>query len=300
MGGALGPMIGEGSIYEQLRRRPETPFDPLVGTGALVYDEAGGRDALADLHRGYLAVAADAGLPALALTDTWRASARRIAASRWAGEPVNGANVALLRAVIAERPGSPVLLGGLLGPDGDAYDAAAAPAREEARRLHAPQADALAAAGVDLLVTQTLPALGEALGLADAMAATFLPYVVSFVVRPDGTILDGTPLGDVVAALDDLDEPPAMLMANCVHPSILDAALRAAPTAVGRLVGLQANTAALSPEELDGAATLVGAEPTTFANELVAVARRHRLTLLGGCCGTDARHLAALARAMRA
>ena len=91
--------LGEGSIYERLRRNPDTPFDPQVGTGALVLDDVH-RDLLADVHRGYARIALDAGLPLLLQTDTWRCTATRIAASRWQGTDLNAANAELLRRAV--------------------------------------------------------------------------------------------------------------------------------------------------------------------------------------------------------
>jgi homocysteine S-methyltransferase len=293
-----GPTLAEGSVYERLRRRPDVPFDPQVGTGALVRDDAF-RDLLADVHRGYLRLALDAGRPMLLQTDTWRATGPRIAASRWRGENLNAATAALVRAVADEgrRAGGTVLVGGLLGPAGDAYDPSAALPREAAHAYHAPQAEALAAGAVDLLVCATVPALSEALGLADAMAATGRPYLVSVVVRPTGRLLDGTPLAEAVATIDGAADPaPLGYLLNCVHPRVADAALAASPPTGGRLLGLLANTSARDPDELDGLAELETAEPEPFAGELVAVARRRDLRLLGGCCGTGDEHIAALAR----
>ncbi len=84
-------------------------------------------------------------------------------------------------------------------------------------------------------------------------------------------------------------------MANCVHPSVLDSALEAEPGAAGRIGALQANTAALAPEELDGSTDLVTQDAESFADQIVDVARRRGLVVVGGCCGTDDRHIRAIA-----
>ena len=190
-----------------------------------------------------------------------------------------------------------MLVGGLLGPAGDAYDPSAALAHGEARAYHAAQAEALASAGVDLLLCATVPALSEALGLADAMGSTGQPYLVSFVVRPTGRLLDGTSLDEAVAEIDEAVDPaPTAYLLNCVHPRVADAALAASPRAVRRFVGLLANTSARDPDELDGLEELETAEPEPFARELVDVGARRGLHLLGGCCGTGDEHIAALAR----
>jgi homocysteine S-methyltransferase len=302
----LGPdsgapaVLGEGSVYERLRRHQGVPFDPSVGTGALALDTRY-RDILADVHRGYLQIALDHRLPALLQTDTWRASGRRIAASAWYGADLNRANVELLRAIADEgrAEGGTVVVGGLVGPAGDAYAPAEALTREEARAYHAEQAEALAAAGPDLLVAATLPALSEALGLAEALTATGLPVLIGFVVRPTGALLDGTPLDQAVATVQDsVDPAPLGYLLNCVHPRVADAALVASPGAAQHVLGLLANTSARSPEELDGLEELETAEPLLFAGEIARVAGIHGLGLVGGCCGTGDAHIDAIARSL--
>ena len=300
LGGGPGasPVLAEGSVYERLRRHPDVPFDQHVGTGALALDDRFA-DVLADVHRGYLRIGLDAGLPMLLQTDTWRATGSRIDASAWRDADLNRANADLVEAVAAEgrAAGGTVLVGGLLGPVGDGYDPAVALAHDEARARHARQAEALASAGVDLLLCATVPALSEALGLADAMGATGQPYLVGFVVRPTGRLLDGTPLDDAVAEIDEAVDPvPLAYLLNCVHPRVADAALAASPRAAGRFVGLLANTSARDPDELDGLEELETAEPEPFAREIADVGARRGLCLLGGCCGTGDDHIAALGR----
>lgn len=296
--GPLPPvLLGEGSIHERLRRSGKIPFDPVVGIAALVHDPRAAV-ILAEVHREYLAVAEQAGLPILLLTDTWRASASRIARSRLAGEPLNEQNVAFVDAL---RQGASVqtIVGGLLGPVGDAYRPGEAPDVELAYREHSRQAAELAGAGCELLLADTLPALPEAIGMARALTGTGLPSIVSFVLRPDGTLLDGTKLAEAIDRIDDATEHrPIGYLANCIHPEIFARALTASPSS--RVIGLQANTSALSPEELDGSSELHGADPDEFADAMLAVRDRFGLTLLGGCCGTDARHLAAVAARVRA
>jgi methionine synthase I (cobalamin-dependent) len=87
---------------------------------------------------------------------------------------------------------------------------------------------------------------------------------------------------------------------SCVHPLVLASALAARPAAPGRIIGLQANTSDLEPEELDGAAKLETAEPGAFARELAAVTRAFGLRVVGGCCGTGEEHIEALARLLAA
>lgn len=282
--------ITEGSVYERLRRHGALAFDPLIAHASLVYDEPS-RRVLEEVHREYLAIASQTGLPMLALTDTWRANRARLALSPLSDRPVNRDNVRFMKELLE---GSGVLLGGNVGPVGDAYRPEEALRREEAVRHHTPQIEELASAGVDFLQASTLPALEEAIGLARVMGGTGVPYLLSFVVRPSGTLLDRTPLSDVVRIIDDsVAAPPAGYLVNCVYPDrLMETPLPE------RLVGLQANASRLSPEELDGREELDAELPERFAEAMQRLHARRRLRILGGCCGTGAEHIRAVATAL--
>jgi homocysteine S-methyltransferase len=297
-------VLAEGSVVERLRRHPAGLLDPHVANAGLLFDPEG-REALAGIYRDYLDIGLRHGLPTLLLTPTWRANAERLARAGLAGRDVFTEAVGLLAGLRDEvgGRGASVFIGGLVGCRGDAYQPAEALPREEAAAFHGPHVEALARAGVDFLVAQTLPALSEAEGLALVMARTGAPFLLSFVLRPTGTLLDGTPLGEAVARIDSLPGArPTAYMVNCVHPSAfregLSRQLAASPSLGARVVGLQANTSRLSPEELDGRAELDSEPPDAFAREMARVHAELGTRLLGGCCGTDERHIAALAGAL--
>ena len=291
-----GPVLGEASVFERLRRAPGVEFDPDVGIGALVTDDRG-HAALWEIHRAYLRIGLDAGLPVLLQTDTWRAHPRRVARSRHADRDLNAENARMLRDLrhTEAQHGGTVLIGGLVGPLGDGYGGDVAPSADVAEAEMRAQVEALETAGVDVLIAGTLPNAEEALGIGRALAASTLPYVVGVVVRSDGTLLDGTPLRAFVERVDDgASRPPLGYALTCVHPTIAADALAAEPIGE-RAIGLFANASALSPEELDGRDELDASEPEPFAAQLVATGREHGLSVLGGCCGTDDAHLRAVA-----
>lgn len=123
--------------------------------------------------------------------------------------------------------------------------------------------------------------------------------MVSFVVRPNGTLLDGTPLHEAIAAIDSAQHPaPLAYLVNCTHASFFRSVLLQEFNASvrGRMVGLLANTAALSPEELDESAGLVEEAPEAFGNAVASLRGELGMKILGGCCGTDQRHIRCLAR----
>ncbi|RKH68811.1 homocysteine S-methyltransferase family protein [Corallococcus interemptor] len=297
-------VLTEGSVVERLRRHPAGLLDPHVANAGLLF-HLEGREALAGIYRDYRDIGLRHGLPTLLLTPTWRANAERLARAGLTGRDVFGEAVELLAGLREEvgSRGEGVFIGGLVGCRGDAYRPEEALSREEAAAFHAPHVEALARAGVDFLVAQALPALSEAEGLAQAMARTGAPFLLSFILRPTGTLLDGTPLAEAVARMDALPGArPTAYMVNCVHPSVfregLSRQLAASPSLGERVVGLQANTSRLSPEELDGRAELDSETPDAFAREMARVHEECGTRLLGGCCGTDERHIAALASAL--
>ncbi len=294
-------ILGEGAVIERLRRNPELELDPNLVNAAFIY-QAEPRAALEAICRQYLEIGRAYGLPLLLSTPTWRASRERIAAAGYADADINGDNVRFLKGLCHNDPGyaEQVIICGLMSCRGNAYRPAEALAIEAARRFHAWQAERLAAARVDLLLAATLPALSEATGLALALAATGTPYLISFVIRPQGTLLDGTPLKEAIAAIDAVVTPrPLAYLINCTHASFARAALlnpvNASPTVRQRVIGLLANTAALSSEELDDSNVLVEESPELFGQTVAALHSDLGLKILGGCCGTDDRHIRALA-----
>lgn len=289
-------MLAEGSVYERLRRHPGIPLHPSMRHGVLVYD-ADGRKASAKVHGSYIAAAKTAELPLVMLSDTWRANAENIAASRYAGRPVNQDNIALLKE-LRRASGHEIFIGGQSGCRGDAYRPEEALDAETAYAFHRPQMQALVEGSSDFLFAATLPACSEARGIARAQAETGLPYLLSFVLRPAGTLLDGTPWAEAIKVLDDVPHPPLGFAVNCVHPKVMAAALavleREAPALVRRIVFFQANTSPLSPEELAAASELLTEAPEHLATQIASLQRRYAIPVTGGCCGTDERHIAAL------
>lgn len=299
-------ILGEGAVIERLRRNPDLELDPHLVNAAFIY-AAAPRAALASICRQYLEIGRHFDLPLLVSTPTWRASRERIAAAGYGSRDVNGDNARFLESLrnSCGDYASKVIICGLMSCQGNAYGPDEALSVDEAQYFHAWQARQLADAGVDVLLASTLPALSEATGLAKALAATGRPYLISFVVRPTGTMLDGTPLHAAIAAIDAAATPqPLAYLINCTHASFARQALlhpaNSSPLVRQRVVGLLANTAALSPEKLDNRTSLVEEDPTTFGATVAGLHRELGLKILGGCCGTDDRHIRALAAELAA
>lgn len=299
-------LVSDGGIETCIAYGTDITLDPAMGAARLV--EGGrGRDALEALYEGYLEVGRRHAIPMQVGTPTFRASPRWL---RQAGLPstsdlgrINGASfrlLARLREGLGEY-GARVFIAGVVGPAGDAYRPEEALATDEAHAYHRAQAETLASLGVDLLYAPTFPAAGETLGVARAMAETGLPYVVSPIISGRGTLLDGTPLARLIERIDESVDPrPTYYTVSCVHPSTLEAALQSDEPlrrlAGGRLLGIKANASSRSPEERVSLDHLDAEAPDHLADAILSLRARYGLKVLGGCCGTDHRHIEALAR----
>ena len=296
-------ILAEGSVIERLRRNPGIQLDPHVLNAGLIYREPQ-RSVLAGTYRQYLDVGRAYELPMIVLTPTWRANRQRLQEAGFSPEDdVNGDCARFLASLRDEFGGyaERVFMGGLIGCKGDAYRPEEALAKDEAAAFHSFQVRALTAAGVDFLVASTLPALSEARGIAAAMAECGIPFFLSFVIRARGELLDGTPLAEAVATIDSEVQPrPLGYFVNCVHPSIFEEALERrrglSTTIPERIIGLQANTSRLRPEELDSLDFLDSEKPEQFAAAMLRVHERFGIKILGGCCGTNHRHIESIAK----
>ena len=170
---------------------------------------------------------------------------------------------------------------------------------DEATEYHAWQVRVLASSGVDLVSAFTINYVDEAIGVVNAAAASSVPAVISFTVETDGHMPDGTTLADAIERVDrESDAPPAYFMVNCAHPThVLDVLSDEGPWR-DRLRGFRANASRMSHAELDESEVLDIGDPAELG-ALFADVRKMvpTITVLGGCCGTDARHISAIAEA---
>jgi homocysteine S-methyltransferase len=297
------PILTDGGIETRIMFETDIEMDPDVQVAALVSDPAG-RSALRSIYAGYVDAARQSRLPVVIGTPTFRASpAFATRAGLNGAEAVRKLNddaAVLLREVRDASGHRPVFIAGVIGPSGDAYTPAEALSATAAAEYHRLQAAALAAAGVDFLFAPTFPAVEEALGAATAMGATGLPYVVSFVLDDAGAVLDGTKLTDAVERIDREASPaPLYYSLSCVYPTVAARALGEASTV--RIIELKANGSPLHTNELVRLDHLETTPPEEFAELLWSVHRAHpELRVIGGCCGTDDRHMRALGRLMAA
>jgi homocysteine S-methyltransferase len=284
-------ILAEASVVESLRRANKVQLHPRLVHALLVYDGVG-KEQLSNLYCDYISVAEKARVPIITLSPTWRANRERLSESG-VNSDVNRDAVDFMRQ-LRNTWGAwqeNIYVGGLIGCKNDCYRASEALEMEEARGFHSWQIEKLADAGVDFLIAETLPALCEAIGIAQAMSDTKYPYIISFVINRKSQVLDGTPLEYAFRTIDALcDRPPLGYMVNCSHPSFIRADEQP-DVVLSRFIGIQANASSMDQIDLEGAETIHADDITDWGRQMVELNKKHGVKILGGCCGTGAAHL---------
>ena len=236
-------------------------------------------------------------------TATWRASLDWGRLIGFDAEKLKEINIAAVDLVASlreewETPATPIVLNGAIGPRGDGYKAGRMEAKE-AEDYHAFQVDIFAGTRADMVSAITMNTVNEAAGIARAAKKEAIPCVVSFTVETDGRLVDGTTLRAAIEATEEATEgSPAYYMINCAHPTHFEQALARDETWVKRIHGVRANASAKSHAELDESETLDAGDMTDLSRRYKALTGAFpSMRILGGCCGTDHRHLAAICEA---
>ncbi len=260
-----------------------------------------GEAILRDYYRAYAQLAREHSVGFVAESPTWRANsdwAEKLGYSGAALIEANRAAMRLMHEVRAEfeTPETPVVISGNLGPRGDGYQPSARMTAREAADYHAPQIRTLRDAGADLIAAFTMNYVEEAIGIANAAAALEIPAVISFTTETDGKLPTGQTLGEAIAAVDaTATEAPAYYMINCAHPTHLRDALPDGAPWLQRIRGLRANASCRSHAELDESPDLDAGNPDELGEQYRQLRRKlPNLHILGGCCGTDLRHVEAM------
>ena len=279
---------------------------PLFASFTLLGDPEGER-ALRDYFEPYLALAGtdDAGF--ILDTATWRASPRWAQELGYSLEQLDRLNrraVELceeLRSEHESRIAAPIVISGVIGPQDDGYRPHQLLSADQAAEYHATQVTTFADTAADLISAITMTYVDEAIGVTRAAAAAEMPAVISFTVETDGRLPSGQDLGEAIEQVEaETDSAPAYYMINCAHPTHFAGVLDPGAPWVAKVRGVRANASTMSHAELDEATELDAGDPADLAQRYVALAERlPNLGVLGGCCGTDDRHVSAIGEAWR-
>ncbi|MGA9574453.1 MAG: homocysteine S-methyltransferase family protein [Lysobacterales bacterium] len=288
-------VLMEAAIVERLRRAAGVELHPVLVNAPLIYQQAG-REAMREIYEEYCDIALEAKTPFLMCTPTWRTNRQRVS-DTGINESINRDAVHFLQAIRESHPHAQdnIRIGGMIGCKNDCYRPGESLTVQEAEQFHAWQIAELAEGGVDFIIAETLPAVEEAIGIARAAERSGLPYFISFVISRDGRVLDGAPLDEAIKRVDAATGIQALgYLVNCAYPTFLCAASQP-PALFERLIGYLANASSLDQCELDGAAELMAESVSEWGDSMLELHTNYGLKILGGCCGTNVRHLRYLA-----
>lgn len=277
-------------------------FDlPHFGAFVLL-DSAEGRAALRAYYQGFIDLAARHDVGVVLDTPTWRANpdwGERIGYDRAALARINQTAFDLLAEMQGEAPAdAPRVREMVIGPRGDGYVADTRMTAAQARDYHVWQVDEAARCGADMACAMTMSYAEEAEGIARAAKETGLPCAIAFTVETDGRLPSGQSLAEAVRQVDEAsDASVAYYMINCAHPTHF-AGILANDALAARIGGIRANASRMNHAELDEAPELDEGDPDELAQDYRSlIAALPGICVLGGCCGTDHRHVAAIAMA---
>lgn len=299
-------ILMEGALGERLKNEYGIALHEQLAMAPLVESQQG-RAALKELWQEYGRIAIRYRLPFIATTPTRRLNAERLSGSGYDASLAEK-NTALLREVKEQLQAEglqEMYIGGMVGCRGDAYTGAGAIEDiGEAEAFHAFEAELFAAAGVDFLYAALQPCLPEAAGMAQALARTGLPYIISFTLQCDGRLADGRFLSEAIDYIDgaviEAGRVPLCYMANCIHPDFAYEALRQPINQFDvvreRFCGIQANASAAGYDMLEHGLKLPHSGADELAEGMLRLRKLCDCRIFGGCCGTDGSHVVAVAR----
>jgi len=275
-------------------------FDLPLFAAFVLLDDDGGTEALRRYYEPYIELARERGLGFVLETPTWRASPRWAAELGYSAEQLDGLNrkaIALMEELRDAEDGAvPIVISGCIGPQDDGYSPETTLSADEARDYHSTQIGTFADTSADMVSALTLTYADEAVGIARAAQQARLPSVISFTLETDGRLPSGQGLGEAIEQVDaETDSAPAYYMLNCAHPTHFEDAIEGGAAWTTRIRGLRANASTKSHAELDESEELDEGDPDDLGPRYAALRDRlPRLNILGGCCGTDHRHVCAV------
>jgi S-methylmethionine-dependent homocysteine/selenocysteine methylase len=274
---------------------------PAFAAFDLLKDEEGTK-ALRRYYEPYATLARDGRLGFVLESPTWRASPRWATALGYSDQELDQLNrkaIALMEELREEyeADGAPVVISGCVGPQDDGYRPAEALSADAAQDYHGTQIATFADTAADMITAITMTYAEEAVGVSRAAREAGLPAAISFTLETDGRLPSGQALGDAIQQVD-AEAPAAYYMINCAHPTHFEDVLAGGESWAERIRGLRANASTKSHAELDEATELDAGDPADLGARYADLRTRlPRLNVLGGCCGTDQRHVTAICSA---
>jgi len=263
-----------------------------------------GETALRKYFRTYAALAKKFGTGLILEAATWRANPDWAARLGYKRDGLANANLKAIRLLERirdefEDSRTQVVISGCVGPRGDGYNPAFQMSEAEAESYHGEQIGTFADSAADMVTAITMNYVEEAVGVARAAKSAGMPVVISFTVETDGKLVTGQSLKDAIATVDAATSAyPAYYMINCAHPTHFESVLTAGEPWLARIRGLRTNASHKSHAELNESPALDSGNPVELGQEHARLLDRlPQLNVIGGCCGTDHRHVEQIALA---
>jgi S-methylmethionine-dependent homocysteine/selenocysteine methylase len=266
--------------------------------------DAEGEAALKKYYRTYADIARrhDTGL--ILESATWRANpdwAEKLGYSREALSEANRKSIRLMEELRDEYQTHirTIVISGCIGPRGDGYNTELLMTAQEAEAYHQEQINVFAGTAADMVSAITMNYAEEAVGIALAAKKAGMPVAISFTVETDGKLPTGQALGDAIEQVEDASASyPAYYMINCAHPTHFEGALADGAMFLDRIRGVRANASRQSHAELNESPILDDGNPVELGQQYADLKKRLRnMNVMGGCCGTDHRHIERIAEA---
>lgn len=293
------PLISDGGMETDLIFHEGMEF-PLFASFVLL-DNEDGRAMLRRYCNRYFDWAETEGRDYLLGTPTWRANAGwgpKLGLDEDSLRDLNRRAVAFAREVSDAHPWHDhILIEGTVGPAGDGYDPDQLLAPAEAFALHSIQLETFAEGGLDIVTAYTITHTGEAIGIVQKAKSLDLPFALSFTVETDGRLPTGQDLGSALAEVEAATDGYCRYYGiNCAHPSHFASLLP--EDWLPRIGVIRPNASRRSHAELDEATELDDGDPEEYGALYAQIARRlPNLRVVGGCCGSDMRHIRAVVAA---
>lgn len=268
-------------------------------------DSESGRQALRNYFNSYADMARRHHYGLILESPTWRASrdwGEKLGYTREALADINRRAIAMLVDVrnAYETRDTKIVISGNIGPRGDGYVPSALMSADEAQEYHSEQVHTFAQTEADMVAAFTMNYVEEAIGVARAAHANAMPVAISFTVETDGRLPTGQTLRQAIEQTDDATaDYPAYYMINCAHPTHFLGALTDGGGWQSRIRGLRANASTKSHAELNEATALDDGSPAELGRQYRDVRQvLTGLSVIGGCCGTDQRHVEEMCKAL--
>ncbi|NJL43470.1 MAG: homocysteine S-methyltransferase family protein [Pseudanabaena sp. SU_2_4] len=294
--------ITDGGIETTLIFREGLELPDFAAFDLLKHDA--GERALQKYFRTYATLANTYEVGLILESATWRANpdwGAKLGYGREALAEINRKAIALLHDIRneCETAQSPMVISGCLGPRGDGYVPSDAMTADATETYHRTQIEVFREADADMVTAITMNYVEEAIGITLAAQSVGMPVVISFTVETDGKLPTGQTLQDAIAQVDTTtNNAPVYYTINCAHPTHFADVLTAGEPWLDRIRGIRANASTKSHAELNEMETLDDGNPEELGRQYQNLkSRLQHLNVLGGCCGTDHRHIEAICKA---